>query len=258
MGRGRVQLKRIENKISRQVTFSKRRTGLLKKANEISILCDAEVGLIVFSSKGKLFEYSSDSSLDNTLERYEKYSQADRQLIPNDFGLQGSRTLDQPKLMARVEVLQRNLRNCAGEELDPMSLSELQRLEQQIDSALKRIRSRKSQLSQEYISQLQKKVNLKRGELERALQEHNILLAKQLKEKEKSGIRNTQLEEQNHGQNPSIQQPPSQSLPMISLPSLTLRDTQAEESETQIQAQAQARSANNMSIPHWMISIARK
>lgn len=61
MGRGRVQLKRIENKINRQVTFSKRRSGLLKKAHEISVLCDADVGLIVFSTKGKLFEYATDS-----------------------------------------------------------------------------------------------------------------------------------------------------------------------------------------------------
>ncbi|KAE9615463.1 putative transcription factor MADS-type1 family [Lupinus albus] len=63
MGRGRVQLKRIENKINRQVTFSKRRGGLLKKAHEISVLCDAEVALIVFSNKGKLFEYATDSWL---------------------------------------------------------------------------------------------------------------------------------------------------------------------------------------------------
>ncbi|KAL9149117.1 hypothetical protein ABFS82_12G089900 [Erythranthe guttata] len=61
MGRGKVELRRIENKINRQVTFSKRRAGLLKKANEISVLCDAEVALIVFSHKGKLFEFSSDS-----------------------------------------------------------------------------------------------------------------------------------------------------------------------------------------------------
>ncbi|CAN6199742.1 unnamed protein product [Urochloa humidicola] len=59
MGRGPVQLRRIENKINRQVTFSKRRNGLLKKAHEISVLCDAEVALIVFSTKGKLYEYSS-------------------------------------------------------------------------------------------------------------------------------------------------------------------------------------------------------
>lgn len=62
MGRGKVELKRIENKISRQVTFSKRRSGLLKKAHEISVLCDAEVALIVFSTKGKLFEYASTDS----------------------------------------------------------------------------------------------------------------------------------------------------------------------------------------------------
>ncbi|KAG6487807.1 hypothetical protein ZIOFF_056414 [Zingiber officinale] len=62
MGRGRVQLKRIENKINRQVTFSKRRSGLLKKAHEISVLCDAEVALIIFSTKGKLYEYSSTDS----------------------------------------------------------------------------------------------------------------------------------------------------------------------------------------------------
>jgi hypothetical protein len=59
MGRGRVELKRIENKINRQVTFSKRRNGLLKKAYELSVLCDAEVALIVFSSCGKLFEFGS-------------------------------------------------------------------------------------------------------------------------------------------------------------------------------------------------------
>lgn len=59
MGRGRVELKRIENKINRQVTFSKRRNGLLKKAYELSVLCDAEIALIIFSSRGKLYEFGS-------------------------------------------------------------------------------------------------------------------------------------------------------------------------------------------------------
>ncbi|KAG1368670.1 putative MADS-box protein CMB1 [Cocos nucifera] len=61
MGRGRVELKRIENKINRQVTFAKRRNGLLKKAFELSVLCDAEVALIIFSSRGRLFEFCSSS-----------------------------------------------------------------------------------------------------------------------------------------------------------------------------------------------------
>jgi MADS-box transcription factor len=62
MGRGRVELKRIENKINRQVTFSKRRNGLLKKAYELSVLCDAEIALIIFSSRGKLSEFGSSTS----------------------------------------------------------------------------------------------------------------------------------------------------------------------------------------------------
>eukprot|EP00261_Vitis_vinifera_P031355 XP_019072598.1 PREDICTED: MADS-box protein 4 isoform X2 [Vitis vinifera] len=72
MGRGRVELKRIENKINRQVTFAKRRNGLLKKAYELSVLCDAEVALIIFSNRGKLYEFCSSSSMLKTLERYQK------------------------------------------------------------------------------------------------------------------------------------------------------------------------------------------
>ncbi|TQD72741.1 hypothetical protein C1H46_041732 [Malus baccata] len=59
MGRGKVQLKRIDDKIRRQVTFSKRRTGLIKKARELSVLCGVDVGLVIFSPKGRLYEFCS-------------------------------------------------------------------------------------------------------------------------------------------------------------------------------------------------------
>ena len=59
MGRGKIAIKRIDNSTSRQVTFSKRRNGLLKKAKELAILCDAEVGVIIFSSTGRLYDFSS-------------------------------------------------------------------------------------------------------------------------------------------------------------------------------------------------------
>ncbi|GAY34842.1 hypothetical protein CUMW_013640 [Citrus unshiu] len=59
MGRGKIEIKRIENTTNRQVTFCKRRNGLLKKAYELSVLCDAEIALIVFSSRGRLYEYSN-------------------------------------------------------------------------------------------------------------------------------------------------------------------------------------------------------
>lgn len=62
MARGKIQIKRIENTTNRQVTYSKRRNGLFKKANELTVLCDAKVSIIMFSSTGKLHEYISPSA----------------------------------------------------------------------------------------------------------------------------------------------------------------------------------------------------
>ncbi|KAG6526867.1 hypothetical protein ZIOFF_016870 [Zingiber officinale] len=59
MGRGKIEIKLIENTTNRQVTFCKRRNDLLKKAYELSVLCEAEVALIVFSSCGRLYEYAT-------------------------------------------------------------------------------------------------------------------------------------------------------------------------------------------------------
>ncbi|CAI9096428.1 OLC1v1032577C1 [Oldenlandia corymbosa var. corymbosa] len=223
MGRGKVQLKRIENKINRQVTFSKRRCGLLKKAHEISVLCDAEVALIVFSHKGKLFEFASDSSMESILERYERYSYAERRLIAGSAEIdhQEDWPLEYSKLKAKIELLQRNHRHYMGEELDSMSLKELQSLEQQLDTALKHIRSRKSQLMYESISELQKK--------EKAIQEQNNQLSKKIKEKEKiMSTQQAQWEQQNSVPNSTsflYQQP----LPPCMNLSVTIEEHRADE-----------------------------
>ncbi|KAG8384574.1 hypothetical protein BUALT_Bualt04G0131900 [Buddleja alternifolia] len=209
MGRGRVELKRIENKISRQVTFSKRRSGLLKKANEISVLCDADVALIVFSTKGKLFEYSSESSMERIIERYERYSYAENKLS-TDSQPKENWCLEYPKLMARIELLQRNIRNYAGQELDHLSLRELQNLEQQMDTSLKRIRTRKNQIMHESISQLQKK--------ERSLQDQKNILTTKVKEQEKQQSEEQTQKEQNSSTF-TLPQPPSV---LHRIPSLTI------------------------------------
>ncbi|KAL5078922.1 hypothetical protein RYX36_007343 [Vicia faba] len=181
MGRSKVQLKRIENKINRQVTFSKRRTGLLKKANEISVLCDAEVALIVFSHNGKLFEYSTDSCMEQILERHERYGYAEKLLVANDT-TEENWTVEYTRLKAKIDLLERNhsmfFRHYMGEGLATMSLKELQCLEQQLDTGLKNIRTRRTQIMYEAISELQKK--------ERGIQEQNNMLSKEIKEKEKA------------------------------------------------------------------------
>ncbi|KAG0456738.1 hypothetical protein HPP92_024526 [Vanilla planifolia] len=70
-GEGKIAIRRIDNTTTRQVTFSKRRNGLVKKARELAILCDAEVGLIIFSSTGRLYDFSS-SSMKSVIDRYNK------------------------------------------------------------------------------------------------------------------------------------------------------------------------------------------
>ncbi|KAJ8471307.1 hypothetical protein OPV22_025650 [Ensete ventricosum] len=79
MGRGKIVIRRIDNSTSRQVTFSKRRNGLLKKAKELAILCDAEVGVLVFSGTGRLYDYAS-TSMKSVIERYTK-AKAENNLV---------------------------------------------------------------------------------------------------------------------------------------------------------------------------------
>ncbi|XP_073130497.1 agamous-like MADS-box protein AP1 [Henckelia pumila] len=201
MGRGKVQLKRIENKINRQVTFSKRRGGLLKKAHEISVLCDAEVALIVFSHKGKLVEYATDSCMDRILERYERYSFAERQLAPNEPQSPANWSLEYSKLKARIELLERNHRHYIGENLDSMSQKDLQNLEQQLDTSLKNIRSRKNQLLYDSISELQRK--------EKEIREQNSMLTKKIKEKAKEMVQPMQWDQQYGPTAPPPPPPPS-------------------------------------------------
>ncbi|VAI70404.1 unnamed protein product [Triticum turgidum subsp. durum] len=72
MGRGKIAIERIDNTTNRQVTFSKRRGGLMKKARELAILCDADLALIVFSSTGRLYDFASSSGMEAILERYQE------------------------------------------------------------------------------------------------------------------------------------------------------------------------------------------
>ncbi|XWS22792.1 hypothetical protein CRYUN_Cryun29cG0066500 [Craigia yunnanensis] len=161
MGRGRVELKRIENKINRQVTFAKRRNGVLKKAYELSVLCDAEVALIIFSNRGKLYEFCSSSSMIKTLERYQKCNYGGPETnVSTREALELSSQHEYLKLKARYEALQRSQRNLLGEDLGPLSSKELDSLERQLDSSLKQIRSMRTQNMLDQLTDLQRKEHL--------------------------------------------------------------------------------------------------
>ncbi|XP_071707058.1 MADS-box protein SOC1-like [Rutidosis leptorrhynchoides] len=161
MVRGKTQMKRIENATSRQVTFSKRRNGLLKKAFELSVLCDAEVALVIFSPRGKLCEFAS-SSMEETIERYRnqvKEVQTDNSSSVENAQWQQLR--DEIASMAKkIEDIELAKRELLGEGLESCTLEELQEIEQQLERSVCIIRARKMQVYKEQIEELKAKEKL--------------------------------------------------------------------------------------------------
>ncbi|XP_063609125.1 myocyte-specific enhancer factor 2-like isoform X1 [Penaeus indicus] len=74
MGRKKIQISRITDERNRQVTFNKRKFGVMKKAYELSVLCDCEIALIIFSSSNKLYQYAS-TDMDKVLLKYTEYNE---------------------------------------------------------------------------------------------------------------------------------------------------------------------------------------
>ncbi|KAI3508155.1 hypothetical protein L1887_23159 [Cichorium endivia] len=150
MGRRKLEIKRIENKSSRSVTFSKRRTGLIKKARHLSLLCDADVAVIVFSAGGKLYEFCNGST-----NRYEK-SCLEGEGMATKRDDKDIESINTSKFQTCEELLQKvdRLEETNTEELSE-AVTHMTQLEQELHAALAQTRSRKIQLMMEYVSTLQ-------------------------------------------------------------------------------------------------------
>ncbi|MFS7962716.1 putative transcription factor MADS-type1 family [Helianthus anomalus] len=83
MGRAKLQIKKIENTTNRQVTFSKRRNGIIKKAYELSVLCDVDVALILFSPAGKASIFAGSKSIEEIMSRYINLPEHERGRLQN-------------------------------------------------------------------------------------------------------------------------------------------------------------------------------
>jgi hypothetical protein len=59
MGRKKISISPLKDERNRHVTFNKRKAGLIKKAMELSILCNTQIALVMFNSDNQLFEYCS-------------------------------------------------------------------------------------------------------------------------------------------------------------------------------------------------------
>lgn len=158
MGRGKIVIRRIDNSTSRQVTFSKRRKGLIKKSKELAILCDAQVGLIIFSSTAKLYEYAS-TSMKTLFERYSNQKEEQRQLLNPASDVKFWQR-EAAMLRQQLQSLQENHRKLMGEQLYGLSVKDLKSLENQLEMSLQGVRLKKEQTLNEEIEELRRRGNL--------------------------------------------------------------------------------------------------
>ncbi|KAL0842889.1 hypothetical protein Bca101_016134 [Brassica carinata] len=163
MGRKKLEIKRIENKSSRQVTFSKRRSGLIEKARQLSVLCDASVALLVVSASGKLYSFSSGDNLVRILDRYGKQHADDVKALD----LQ-SKALNYGSHNELLELVESKL----VESNVDVSVDSLVQLEGHLENALSLTRARKTELMLKLVDSLKEK--------EKLLKEENQALASQV------------------------------------------------------------------------------
>ncbi|KAF0895407.1 hypothetical protein E2562_012424 [Oryza meyeriana var. granulata] len=171
--RGRREMRRIEDATSRQVTFSKRRSGLLKKAFELSVLCDAEVALIVFSPRGRLYEFASASDLQRTIDRYLNHTKSRSAHENGDESCVQKWRSEATTLEKKIEAIDGYKSKLLGEGLGSCSVQELQELEVQLEKSLCCIRRKKQKMLMDQILELKEK--------ETNLLKENMVLRDQLK-----------------------------------------------------------------------------
>jgi len=179
MVRGKIEMKRIENGTSRQVTFSKRRNGLLKKAYELSVLCDAQVALIIFSPTGRLHEFSS-SNMQKIIERYCEHAKEAQTKNPEVEHYIEQLKQEAANMAKKIEILEASQRKFLGHGIASCSVEELREIDNQLERSLHNVRARKELLFKEQIEQLKEK--------ERLLMEANTRLMEKCEGKEQKEV----------------------------------------------------------------------
>ncbi|CAN1194393.1 Agamous-like MADS-box protein AGL104 [Linum perenne] len=179
MGRVKLQIKRIENITNRQVTFSKRRNGLIKKAYELAILCDIDIALIMFSPSGRLSHFSGKRRIEDVIARYINLPDHDRECDvknreyllnilknlknENDIALQAT---NPDATNSNIEELQQEVCNLQHQlqlaedqlniyEPDPLkysSIGELDSCEKNLLDSMSRLEDRKKYLLSNHVS----------------------------------------------------------------------------------------------------------
>uniref|UniRef100_A0A452RDM7 Myocyte enhancer factor 2D n=1 Tax=Ursus americanus TaxID=9643 RepID=A0A452RDM7_URSAM len=129
MGRKKIQIQRITDERNRQVTFTKRKFGLMKKAYELSVLCDCEIALIIFNHSNKLFQYAS-TDMDKVLLKYTEYNEPHESRTNADI----------------IEALHKKHRECESPEVDevfaltPQTEEKYKKIDEEFDKMMQSYR----------------------------------------------------------------------------------------------------------------------
>ncbi|AEE31316.1 GORDITA [Arabidopsis thaliana] len=145
MRKGKRVIKKIEEKIKRQVTFAKRKKSLIKKAYELSVLCDVHLGLIIFSHSNRLYDFCSNStSMENLIMRYQKEKEG-QTTAEHSFHSCSDCVKTKESMMREIENLKLNLQLYDGHGLNLLTYDELLSFELHLESSLQHARARKSE-----------------------------------------------------------------------------------------------------------------
>ncbi|XP_061970932.1 agamous-like MADS-box protein MADS9 isoform X2 [Populus nigra] len=140
MGRGKIEIKRIENASNRQVTYSKRKNGIIKKAKEITVLCDAQVSLVIFASSGRMHEYCSPST--TVVDLLDKYHKQSGKRLWDAKHENLSKEID--RIKKENDSMQIELRHLKGEDISSLHHTELMAIEEALDAGLAAVRKKQA------------------------------------------------------------------------------------------------------------------
>ncbi|XP_008378057.1 agamous-like MADS-box protein AGL104 isoform X3 [Malus sylvestris] len=144
MGRVKLEIKRIENNTNRQVTFSKRRNGLIKKAYELSILCDIDIALIMFSPSGRLSHFSGKRRIEDVFTRYINLPDQERE---HDLQNKEVRYMTSSNYLLRTLQQLRSENDIALQLANPTAVSsEIEELQQEIGGLQQQLQMAEEQI----------------------------------------------------------------------------------------------------------------
>lgn len=181
MGRRKIEMKMVSDNNSRQVTFSKRRTGLFKKANELATMCGAEVAIVVFSPGGKPFSFGHpdvDSIANRFQNHQDHYSSSSSSKLVNKFqinsgvGSSNSRNVRVEKLNQQLNELLKQLQaekkrgELIDKEIEKSKSGFLKLKAINPSSNIDELNMRELQKLKKSLEELKEKVNVKTSEIE--------------------------------------------------------------------------------------------